>query len=138
MPVSQNKVVTSQGLNTGQAICTAAKVTYNDAANAVLLFTAGANGAVVYSVKAAPRATVAATQLQLYKSPDAGVTLNLFDLALMLAYAMAAGTAPVPAKTDFGYSESVPLRLKAGERIYAAIGVALAGGVVFDAMGEDL
>jgi hypothetical protein len=138
MPVSQNKVVTSQGLNTGQAVCTAAKTTYNDAANSVLLFTAGANGAIVYSIKAIPRATVTATQLQLYKSSDAGVTLSLFDLALMAAYTMAQITAPVPAKTDFGYAEATPLRLEPGERIYCGIGVALAGGIVFDAMGEDL
>lgn len=136
MPVAQNKVVTAQGLNTGQAVCTAAKSTYNDAANAVLLYTAGANGSVVYSVRALPRATVTATQLQLYRSSDAGVTLLLFDLALMAAYTMAQTTSTP--KNDFGYTETAPLRLEAGERIYAAIGVALAGGIVFDAMGEDL
>lgn len=138
MPVSQNKVVTSQSLNTGQAICTAAKTTYGDVTNAVLLATAGVNGSVFYSVKAIPRATVTATQLQLYRSSDGGVTLMLFDLALMAAYTMAQTTAPVPAKTDFGYSETVPLRLKANERLYAGIGVALASGIVFDAQGEDL
>jgi hypothetical protein len=138
MAVSQNKVVTSQALNTGQAVCTAAKTTYNDAANAVLLLTAGANGCVVYAIRAIPRATVTVTQLQLYRSSDGGVTLNLFDLALMAAYTMAQTTAPVPPNTDFLYTEAAPLRLKPAERIYCAAGVALAGGIVFDAMGEDL
>jgi len=136
MAVSQNKVVTSQGLNTGQAVCVAAKTTYSDATNAVLLFTAGANGSVVYAVRALPRATVTATQLQLYRSPDAGVTLQLIDLALMAAYTMAQTTSTP--KNDFGYTETAPLRLKPTERLYAGIGVALAGGIVFDAMGEDL
>lgn len=138
MPVSQNKVVTSQALQSGQAVCTAAKTTYNDAANAVLLVTAGANGAVLYSLRAIARATVTATQLQAYRSSDGGVTLQLFDMALMAAYVMAQTTVPAPIKTDFGYTETAPLRLKPAERIYAAIGVALAGGVVFDATWEDL
>lgn len=138
MPVSQNKVVTAQALQSGQAICTAAKSTYNDAANAVLLATMGANGGVLYSLKAVPRATVTATQLQAYRSSDGGVTLNLFDMAVMSAYTMAQTTAPTPPKTDFGYAEATPLRLKANERIYVAIGVALAGGIVFDATWEDL
>jgi hypothetical protein len=81
---------------------------------------------------------VTPTQLQLYRSSDGGVTLQLFDLALMAAYTMSQITAPVPAKTDFLYTEAAPLRLKPAERVYAAIGVALAGGVVFDATAEDL
>jgi hypothetical protein len=138
MAVQQNKVVTAQAINTGQAICTAAKTTYNDAANAVKLFTGGPNGSVVYAVKAIPRATVALTQLQLYRSADNGVTLLLIDLAVMNGYVMAQTTAPAPPKTDFGYSESLPLRVDATEQLWAAIGVALAGGIVFDAQGEDL
>ncbi|HQT55800.1 MAG TPA: hypothetical protein PKX06_20320, partial [Phenylobacterium sp.] len=87
MAVSQNLVVTTQGLNTSQAICTAAKTTYNDATNAVLLFTAGANGAVVYSIKAVPRATTStATQCQIFRSPDSGTTLYFENAATMAAY----------------------------------------------------
>jgi hypothetical protein len=143
MPVAQNKVVTAQGLNVGQAVCVAAKSTYADNANAVLLFTAGANGSVIYRLTALPRGTVTATQLQLYRSPD-GVIMNLIRLGLMPAYAMAQttipafGTAPFADVVDFGYSESVPLRIKAGVQLWAGIGVALAAGIVFDAQGEDL
>lgn len=136
MAVTQNKAVTSQALRSGQGIAVAAKVTYNDAANAVRCFIAGPNGSVVYSLKALPRVTVTAVQLQAYRSPDAGVTLNFFDAALMNAYTMAPTTAPP--KTDFGYSESVPLRLKANEEIWVATGVAFAGGVLFDCTAEDL
>lgn len=136
MAVTGNSVVTTQGINTSQAICTAAKTTYNDATNAVLLFTAGANGAVVYSVKAVPRATVTATQCQIFRSPDSGTTLYFENAATMPAYTMAATTSPTV--TDFGYSETVVLRLEANERLYAGAGVALAGGIVFSAQGEDL
>ena len=70
MAVTSNSIITPQAVKTGQAICTAAKTTYNDATNAVALLTAGANGAIVYSVKAVPRATVTATQCQLFRTPD--------------------------------------------------------------------
>lgn len=136
MAVSQNKVVTPQGLITGQAICTAAKTTYNDAANAVKVLTFGLNGGLLFSLRALPRGTVTLTQLQAYRSSDGGVTLQLFDLIQMAAYTMTQTTAPV--KTDFGYGESVPLRFKPSEEIWVAIGVALAAGVVFDATGEAL
>lgn len=128
--------VFSQNVKSAQCICTAAKTTYNDATNAVLLMTAGANGSVVYAVRAVPRATVTATQCQLYRSPDSGTTLYLIDAATMAAYTMANTTSPT--KTDFGYTESIPLRLAANERLYVGTAVALAGGIVFDAQFEDL
>lgn len=136
MPASQNKVVTAQALKSGQAICTTAKTTYNDAVNAVKLATAGANGAVLYSLRAEPRMTVTACQLQAYRSADNGVTLNLFDLAVMGAYTMAATTAPT--KSDFGYTETAPLRLLANEQIWVGVGVSFATGIAFDATWEDL
>lgn len=138
MPVSQNKVVTPQGLLTGTAICTAAKTTYNDATGAVLLVTAGANGALIFSIRAVPRMTVSAVQLQLYSSTDGGVTLNLINFALMPAYTMGQTTVPSPVQADFGYTESIPLRLAANERLYVATGVAFATGIAFEATGENL
>ena len=135
MPATATAAFT-QNLKSSQAVATAAKSTYNDAANAVLIYTAGANGDVVYGVKAIPRATVAtAIQAQLYRSPDAGTTMNFIDAAVIPAYSMSATTAPT--KTDFGYSESVPIRLGPNERLYGALASALAGGVVFDAQGES-
>jgi hypothetical protein len=136
MSVTPNSIITPQAVRSASCVCTAAKTTYGDAANAVKLLTPGPNGAVLYGLKAAPRASVTATQLQLYRSPDGGATLFLIGSALMAAYAMAQTTAaPV---TDFGYSETTPLRLGPADTLWVAIGVALAGGIVFDAQYEDL
>jgi hypothetical protein len=135
MAVTQNKAVTPQGLISGQAVCVAAKATYNDNVNAVKLLTAGPNGMLLFSLRALPRMTVTACQLQAYRSPD-GVVMNLFDMALMAAYTMAANTSTP--KTDFGYAEGAPLRLAANEQIWVGIGVAFATGIAFDATGENL
>lgn len=135
MAVTQNKLIYPQSQETAQAIATAAKTTYNDATGAVLLLTAGADGAIVTDLKAIPRATVTATQLQLYLSPDAGVTYYLINTALMAAYTMAQTTQAAP--TDFGYTAAAPLRLAATNRLYIGAGVALAGGIVFNAQYQD-
>lgn len=136
MAVTPNSLVTPQNVRRAAAVCTAAKTTYADATNAVKLADAGANGSLVKSVKALPRATVTATQLQLYASPDNGTTMHLIDSVLMAAYTMAQTTA-VPV-TDFALiSNDAPLRLGAGDSLWVAIGVALAGGIVFRAGIED-
>jgi len=136
LATTPNAIITPQAIKTANAICTAAKTTLNDATNAVLLLAAQTNGAILYSLKATPRATVTATQLQLYRSPDAGTTLYLIDSVLMAAYTMA-NTTEVPT-TDFGYSETVPLRLSSTDALYVGAAVALAGGIVFDAQFELL
>ena len=137
MPVTANSIVTPQAPKAATAVATVANTDYDDIpANAAgALVTAGTNGARVTKLYAIPRATVTATQLQLYRSADAGTTKRLFDSALMAAYTMAATTeAPT---TDFGYSEDNPLILVANEVVYPAIGVALAAGVVFVAEWGD-
>lgn len=136
MAVTGNSIVTAQSIKTANALCTLAKTTLNDATNAVLLLAAQTNGSILYGLKATPRATVTATQLQLYRSPDAGTTLYLIDSALMAAYTVANTTEIVT--TDFGYSETVPLRLSSSDALYVGAAVALAGGIVFDAQFELL
>lgn len=136
MATTPNSVVTAQALRTRNALCTAAKTTYSDATNAVQLCQAGANGSILYGLSAIPRATVTATQLQLFRSPDNGVTLYLVSTALMAAFTMAQTTQA--AKTVFEFTETAPLRLAAGDSLYVGIGVALAGGIVFDTSLEDL
>lgn len=127
-PFAQEKV-------TGVALLTAAKTTYNDATNAVLLITAGAEGAIVRRVTAIPRATVTASQIQIYRSSDDGTTLTFYSSVLMAAYTMAQTTAaPV---TDFAITYAEPWSLAPGERLYAATGVALAGGIIVTAEGEN-
>lgn len=136
MAGTANSIITPQSVKTANAICTAAKTTLNDATNAVLLLAAQTNGAILYKLTATPRATVTATQLQLYRSPDAGTTLYLIDSALMAAHTIANTTEAVT--TDFGYSETVPLRLSSADALYVGAAVALAGGIVFNAEFELL
>jgi len=136
LATTPNAIITPQSIKTANAICTAAKTTLNDATNAVLLLAAQTNGAILYGLKATPRATVTATQLQLYRSPDAGTTLYLIDSVLMAAHTIANTTEA--ATTDFGYSETLPLRLSSVDALYVGAAVALAGGIVFDAQFELL
>jgi hypothetical protein len=134
MATTPNSIITPQNIRTANAVCTAAKTTYGDAANAVAILSAQSNGAVIYKVTALPRATVTATQLQLFRSPDAGTTLFFVAAALMPAYTMATNTAPTA--TDFGFSESNPLRLGNTDALYVGAAIALASGIVFDVQME--
>lgn len=138
MAVTPNSIVTPQGVKSAYQVVTTANTDLDDApsANVLLLLTAGANGAIVYGLTATPRATVTATRLELYRSKDAGTTMRLMKSVLMAAHTVATTTA-IPT-TDFGYSETVPLRLEAGDRLYVGAGVTLAGGIAFDAQYEDL
>jgi hypothetical protein len=120
-------------------VCTAAKTTYGDATNAVLLSTAGTNGSEYVHIAAIPRATVTATQLQLYACN--GSTYYLLGTALMAAYTMAQTTQCASTQLyhidGTAISETSPLRLQSGWSLYAGIGVALAGGIVFHAQRRD-
>lgn len=135
MPVAPNSIVTTQGLRTAQAVCTAAKTTYSDITNAVLLVTAGENGSLVKRLRAVPRATVTATNCMVLRNPAATSDYHLVDCALMAAHTVAVTTA-IP-ETDFGYTADNLLRLGPGEKLYVGAAVALAGGIVFDCELED-
>jgi hypothetical protein len=127
----------TQTKKTATAVLTAAKTTYNDTTNAVLLYTAGAEGDLIRRITAVPRATVSASQLMLFRSLDGGVTLTFDRAVVMPASNVAATTAVVP--TDFGVDFSKPMSLAGGatpERLYVATGVALAAGIVVTAEGE--
>jgi hypothetical protein len=103
---------------------------------AVLLGTAGAEGAIVTRLMALPRATATASSLVLFLSKDGGATMRLIDSELMAAHTVAATTA-IP-ETAFGnISDSAPLRLEAGDRLYVGSQVALASGIVFKAEWMD-
>jgi hypothetical protein len=91
------------------------------------------NGVRLTSLTALARATVTATELQLYISNDGGTTKRLLQSKLMNAYTVV-GTAGQPV-VDFGYSDSTPLFLSASDTLYVAIGVSLASGIVFRAAG---
>jgi len=130
-----HKPVFAQAQRTATAVATAAKSTYADAANAVLLLTAGPDGALVTRLQAMPRGTVTATQLQVYVSRDGGTTLDLVESRLLGAYTMAA-TSAIP-MVDFGFVDEAPLRLGPSDRLYVALGVEQAPGVVFFAAYAD-
>lgn len=135
MAVTHDPVYT-QGGRTVTAIATAAKTTYNDAANAVKLCDAGANGSFLKELTAMPRATVTATMLQLYRSPDNGTTLELIDSALMAPHTVAVTTA-IPKTSFSAIGDASPRRLAAGISLWVGAAVALAGGIVFAGQVED-
>ena len=74
MPVTPNSIVTPQTPKSATVVASVANTDYDDIpANAAgALITAGPNGARVTRIYAIPRGTVTATQLQLYRSTDAG------------------------------------------------------------------
>lgn len=120
----------AQTPKTGTAVLTLAGAITNDTpTNTVEIATAGTEGALVTSLNFMPRATVTATALYLFLSKDGGTTKRLIDSELMAAYTMAATTA-TPETKFANISETTPLRLEAGDKLYVSAGVALAGGIV--------
>lgn len=127
----------AQTPQTATAVATAAATVASDApTNTVLLMTAGVNGAIVTRLWAIPRATVTASSLVIWISSDSGTTKRIKDSALMGAQTIATTTAIT--NTQFtNYSETSPLRLKAGDQVYVGSQVALASGIVFSAEYTD-
>lgn len=127
----------AQTPKTAQAVVTAAATVVDDApTNTQLLLTAGADGCIVTALSAMPRATVTASSLVLWISKDGGTTKRLIDSELMAAQTLATTTAI--AETVFSrISESAPLRLEAGDKLYVGSQVALASGIVFKAEYTD-
>ncbi|WP_394764291.1 hypothetical protein [Phenylobacterium sp.] len=130
MPGTANSIITPQTPQSSFVACSTANTSYTTSpTNTVLVATAGAAGARLTKLRAIPLASVTATQLQEFRSSDAGTTKRFSNSALMAAYTMAQTTAaPV---TDFGYSDDNPKILQAGEQLYVAIGVT--GAVGFEA-----
>lgn len=127
----------AQTPKTATAVVTGADTVADDnPSNTVLLATAGGDGALVTRLRARPRATVTATRLDVFLSKDAGATKRLVDSVLMAAHTVAATTA-IPETPFPAYTESLPLRLEAGDRLYVGAGVALASGIVFEAEFTD-
>lgn len=122
----------AQTPKTATAVCTAAATLTDAPSNTVLLVTAGSDGAILTRLTAIPRATVTASSLVVFISKDSGTTQRLIDSELMAAHTVATTTA-IPETTFALYTETTPLRLEAGDRIYVGSQVALAGGIVFRA-----
>lgn len=132
-----NTAVFAQTSKTATAVATGASTVADDApTNTQLLLTAGTDGCIVTCLVALPRATVTASSLCLWLSKDSGTTKRLIDSELMSAYTMATTTA-IPETIFANISESNPLRLEGGDRLYVGSQVALAGGIVFTAEYTD-
>jgi hypothetical protein len=130
MPVTANSIITPQAPKSGVVNLTTANTVYGTSpTNAVLLATAGANGARLTKLQAIPCESITtANQIQLFRSVDGGTTKYFADSALMAVYTMAQTTeAPT---TDFGYSDDNPLILQPNERLYAAEGQSKSVNVV--------
>lgn len=120
---------------TAVATAAAGSITSDAPTNTVLLLTAGTEGALLTKLTAMPRDTATASNLLLFTSADSGTTKRLIGSILMAAHTVEVTTA-IPV-TNFGYTEEVPIRLAAGEELYVATTVALAGGIVFHAEYTD-
>ena len=133
MAVTPNSIVTPQTPIAATAVATTANTTYTDTpTNTVQLLAAQTNGARMQKITALARATVTATELQLYVSSDGGTTKRFIKSVLMSAYTVAATTAQTA--IDFGYTDAAPLILSSTESLWVAIGVTNTG-IVFRAEG---
>lgn len=140
-PFAQTPQTASVVATTAVSLTTNGVESSSTVTNSVLLCTAGADGAILTGLSAIPRATVTATALWLWTSPDGGTTKNLIASALMPAYTLAATTEN--SRTVFKnvdgnvISEINPLRLAANEKLYVGIGVTLTAGIMFNARYTD-
>jgi hypothetical protein len=133
MAVTPNSIITPQTPIAATAVVTTANPTYTDTpTNTVQLLAAQTNGARVQKITALARATVTATELQLYVSSDGGTTKRFIKSVVMPAYTVAQTTAQNA--IDFAYSDTLPLILSSTESLWVGIGVTNTG-IVFRAEG---
>lgn len=127
----------AQTPKTAAAVVTAAAAVADDnPTNTVELLTAGANGALVTRLAAMPRATCTASSLVLFLQKSGQTTKRLIDSELMAAHTVATTTA-IPETAFSNVSDSTPLRLEAGDKLFVGSQVALAAGIVFAAQWMD-
>lgn len=103
--------------------------------NTVLLVTAGAAGGRLVKLRAQPVATVTVSQLQEFRSLDAGATMKWVNSALGAPVGYALTATSLPPAIDFGYSDDSPVIMAAGEQI--RVGSAVTGSWCFEAEWAD-
>lgn len=101
--------------------------------NTALLLSSGPNGARLTKLRALPVGTVSATQLQIFRSLDGGVTKKLVNMHMAPAYTYAPTTAPT--SVDFGYSDGSAMIMAPSEELHVA--VAVSGPWSFEAEWAD-
>ncbi len=138
MPVTPNSIVTPQGIRSSSGVATTSNSTSSDTpTNSVNIATAGPSGSRVTRITAIARASIVTnpTELQLFRDGDGtGTAKRLIRSKAMPVYGVSQ-TSGQP-ETDFGYSDANPLKLAAGEKLWAAIGVSNTG-IVFNVELED-
>ncbi|MFK3738953.1 hypothetical protein [Massilia sp. TN1-12] len=136
-----NTAAFAQTPKTATAVATgaAANIGTDAPTNVVQLMQAGPDGCIVTRLTAEPRATLTGPTsliLLLAKSADSYATMRLIDSVTMPTQTLS--TAAGITKTYFGdFTETTPLRLEAGDRLYFGSQVALAGGIVCRAEYTD-
>lgn len=127
----------AQTPKTAAVVVTAAATVDSDTpTNTVELLTAGADGTLVTRLAAMPRATVTASSLLLFLQKSGQTTKRLIDSELMSAHTVAATTA-IPETVFTNISDTTPLRLEAGDKLFVGSQVALTAGIVFAAQAMD-
>jgi hypothetical protein len=123
MAVSINSIVTPQAPKSNVVNAATANTTFTTSpTNTALLVTFGSNGGRLTRLVAVPCETVTASNLQAYRSSDAGVT-KFLSAAATCGSDTVSGT-DGPTVVDFGFSDDNPLIGSASERIYVATGIA--------------
>jgi hypothetical protein len=126
MPGTANSIITPQ-IARAASVAVGAMANTNLATppNTTLLAVIGANGGRLTRLEVLATATQAATQVQFYRSVDAGATKTLIRAIAFPAYTIATTTtSPV---VDAGYSDDNPLILAANEQIFVASAVTVTG-----------
>lgn len=137
MAVTPNSIVTPQTINVSTGVVTTANTTYSDSpTNTATIFTAGPDGARVTRMTCVPRATCTATLIDIFRDNDGSGTVRRL-IQRRLQPAQTIDTTTVCPTTDFGYSEANPLILRANEKLYASMTVALVGGIVVNVEGSN-
>lgn len=132
-----NTAVFAQTPKTATAAVSLAVANLNTDAptNVVPLFTAGANGSIMTRLSVVPRASVAtAVSTVLYLSNDGGTTLRLIDSETVPVQTLST-SAGINETVFANYTESRPLRLGAGDKVY--VGSQALTNLVFKAEYTD-
>jgi len=118
------------------AAVSAANTNLDGTGTITTLLTAGADGAIVTSLKCWATATGTAKRCNVFISTDGGTTWKLHDSALMAAYTVANTTVQTPVtfvdKTDPNAAIILPASAKIG------VTIMVAEAVVFTAEYQDL
>lgn len=124
--MTANSIVTPQTPKSAYKIYATAQATYpptTNPTNTVLLLTAGVAGARLTRLYAMPQeSTAAAFIVQYFRSLDTGTTK--FWAGSVLGTNDTVSSTDVPIPLDFGFSDSNPMILSAGEQIYVAPSIA--------------